>query len=154
MSASAGLLSQSLVGLLPAGIVPVQVTVRVTPAAVGTFTVWEPGSAAKAGGAGNANNPTTAAVAMARERRMRAPQTVWLPPGEVHARPGGQAGPLERSAGVVRPAEQAICPAVVEQRTPFRLGSEVEDAGHRERVVAPLVLGPELGVDPRDDVVE
>src|SRR5690348_9835860 len=70
MSARAVFVSQSLLGLAPAGIVLLHVTVVVCPTVVGTVTVWAAGVAARAWVVGR---PTTASVrtaAVTTERRI------------------------------------------------------------------------------------
>src|SRR5947209_12970879 len=69
---------QSLVGLVPGGIVPVHVTCTVWPGVTGTTSEWEGGSEARTGHAANvvAVNPTTPMLA----HRSRIHRLMVLPP--------------------------------------------------------------------------
>ena len=50
--------------------------------------------------------------------------------------------------------QQAVGAPVEEQGTAVGIGAEVEHPGDDDAVVPAVVLGPQLAVDPRDDVVE
>src|SRR5881409_3806437 len=72
---------QSLVGLVPGSIVPVQGTVRVWPTVVGTVTDWGSGVAANAPEAGTTNAPRARTEPMTTVRRMAHLAGCRLPPG-------------------------------------------------------------------------
>src|SRR4051812_34081911 len=87
MSASAVLVSQSLVGFEPGGISPVQVTVRVCPVLVGTVTDWASGVAARAAETGSPSAPRATTETVTRDRRIVRSSAATSPPGGRHGRP-------------------------------------------------------------------